>query len=106
MDGNDFDTVDLMQVFTAALANGAAGNPSVEIDLNEFLHHLEEVDATEEEKLQLLGTIANYMIPFVEMGFGIHPVQQACGQVVEEFGDAAKAESDVLDSKLSERIIE
>lgn len=106
MDGNDFETHDLMQVFTAALANGAAGKPSVEIDLHEFLHHLEEVEGTEEEKLQLLRMIANAMIPFVEMGFGVHPVQQACGQVAEEFGDAAKEDSEVLDSKHSERIIE
>ena len=106
MDGNDINKIDLMQVFTGALANGAAGKPSIEIDLYELLHHLDEFDASVEDKLQLLEIIANMMGPFVEMGFEIHPVQQACGQVAEEFGDAAKEDSEVLDSKHSERIIE
>lgn len=94
---------DLLRVFTAAVANSASGKPSLKIDLREFLHHLEEMDGTEEEKLQLLGIIADVMVPFVEMGFGIHPIQQSCGQDFESAAEPAQADSGMLESKPEER---
>ena len=106
MDGSDFENYDLMQVFTAAVANHAAGRPSIEVDAAEFLHLLEEIDAPLEEKLELINILIAIMSEFVDMGFGIHPVQQACGQLPETERERSEADSELLSSEFNERKLE
>lgn len=103
MDGSNINSGDLLRAFTSAMANGAASKPSAEFDVAEFLHLLDAIDAAESEKLELLSIIANIMEAFVDMGFGIHPVQQACGQVAEGEGDRCEQDSEMLKSEFSER---
>ncbi len=38
------------------------------------------------------------MVAFVDLGFGVHPVQQACGQVEKSLDPRAQADSDGLNS--------
>jgi hypothetical protein len=106
MDGKPIENKALVSVFTEAVANAAAGKPSIEIDVVEFLHFLDGLDAPEAEKIRLLEVLVETMIPFVDMGFGLHPVQQACGQVAQEQGEPAQADSEVLDSMHSGKEIE
>lgn len=56
-------------------------NPlTIQFDAYEFLHHLEECDLTEEQKIEYLQTVWSIVLQFVDLGFGLHPIQQACGQ--------------------------
>lgn len=55
--------------------------PSLEVDFEKYAHFLEDSDLTEDQKRELLQAIWTIIIGFVDLGFGVHPVQQACGQV-------------------------
>lgn len=46
-------------------------------DPNEYLHHLDGLDMTEEKKLEYVELIWNIMSEFVAYGWGVHPIQQA-----------------------------
>lgn len=39
---------------------------------------LEESDLPDEEKQEFLRTLWNIIVAFVDLGFGVHPSQQAC----------------------------
>lgn len=49
-------------------------------DYEEYAPYLEDSDLTEEQKREFLETLWSIMVSFVDLGFGIHPVQQASGQ--------------------------
>lgn len=55
----------------------------VEFDLEKYRHYLEDEDLSEKQKLELLHALWMIMTSFVDLGFSIHPVQQACGQIEE-----------------------
>jgi hypothetical protein len=54
------------------------------MDWEEFGHHLEDSDLTDDQKRELIEAVWNIMAAFVDLGLGIHPIQQAapddCGQ--------------------------
>ena len=53
---------------------------AVEIDYEKYERYLEDSDLSEEEKRQLIEALWSILVGFVDLGFGIHPVQEACGQ--------------------------
>ena len=58
--------------------------PHVGYDYREFVHHLDGMNLTEAEQIELLNTLWTLMCDFVALGFEIHPVQhaeKACGKV-------------------------
>ena len=64
-------------------------NPSAEdsssckrltIDLKAYEPYLADSDLTEEQKQEFLKTLWSIVVSFVDLGFDIHPVQQAGGQ--------------------------
>ncbi|KPQ23000.1 MAG: hypothetical protein HLUCCO06_16635 [Halomonas sp. HL-93] len=98
MDGSNFTGDDLLKAFTAAVANDAAGKPSFELDLTVYLDLMDDDESTEAEKVQLLEIMATIIMQIVDLGFGIHPVQHACGQVMEIDARTAIQGAEVLDS--------
>lgn len=46
-------------------------------DPAEFAAHVAPLNLTDEQANELLGAIWSIMVAFVDLGFGIHPVQQA-----------------------------
>lgn len=58
----------VMGVFTKAVANSAAGKPSIDVDVEECLQMLEDLDAPISEKLELLSIIDAVAGMFVDMG--------------------------------------
>ncbi|QPH54677.1 hypothetical protein [Pontivivens ytuae] len=103
MDGGIKGEGDLARVFMAAVANSAAGKPSAEIDLQACLHLLDDMDAPDEQKLELLAIVANIVTAFVDMGFGLHPIQQSCGQIAERDAEHPKASESLVKSEFNER---
>lgn len=57
---------------------------------------LEESDLSEEQQRELIGSLWSIVVGFVDLGFGIHPVQQVCG---EDEDNLALAISDVISSQ-------
>jgi len=46
-------------------------------DVNKYLPMLENMDISEEEKIELIHWLWKTMESFVDRAFGVHPVQQA-----------------------------
>ena len=52
----------------------------VEFDYDKYAEFLKDADLSDAEKLELCKAVWNIMSEFVMLGFGVHPIQQACGQ--------------------------
>lgn len=53
---------------------------NIKVDVKRFESYLDDPDLTQAEREELLETIFAIVLGFVDLGFGIHPVQQACEQ--------------------------
>lgn len=51
------------------------------VDWALYERYLAEADLTDEEKRQFLEALWSIVVSFVDLGFGVHPAQQACGQL-------------------------
>ncbi|MEM6423022.1 MAG: hypothetical protein AAF698_10555, partial [Pseudomonadota bacterium] len=58
-------------------------NKRIEIDWDLCARMLDEGDLTEAEKRQMLEALWSIIVMLVDLGFGVHPVEQACGQPCE-----------------------
>ncbi|MGB7433196.1 MAG: hypothetical protein WA921_12090 [Ahrensia sp.] len=60
------------------------------IDYALYAHYLENSDLSDEQKQEFLTTLWNLIVGFVDLGFGVHPLQQAdphpCGQEIDLSG--------------------
>ena len=66
--------------------------PCVEIDYERYEEYLETSDLSDEQKRQFIAALWNVIVGFVDLGFGVHPVQQAqevCGQHSKKTGNQA-----------------
>jgi len=70
--------------------------PSLTIDYEKYAHFLEEADLTENQKREFLQTIHDIILSFIDLGFGVHPLQQACGQGGDNSSKAASSILSVL----------
>lgn len=62
--------------------------PSLSIDWDAYGKMLEESDLSEEEKKDVISTLWSLVCNFVDLGLGVHPVQQVEGRIVSlaEYG--------------------
>ncbi|NQY41449.1 MAG: hypothetical protein HRT80_15295 [Henriciella sp.] len=54
--------------------------PLIEFDPNDFVHHLEGLELSDDQADELIRALAEIMLAFVDLGFGIAPSQKSCGQ--------------------------
>jgi len=73
--------------------------PAVTFDVSLYAHFLDEMGLTDEQKAAMLETLLGILIGFVDLGFGIHPVQQECGRNGQESPDSAQGVRDAVYSK-------
>lgn len=77
------------RAFVRLVEKGAydmTARPVLTIDYEKYEHFFEESDLTEAEKRAFIETIWSVIVSFVDMGFGVHPVQQAqeaCGKLAK-----------------------
>ncbi|MEX5600426.1 hypothetical protein [Pseudophaeobacter sp. C1-32P7] len=78
-----------------ALENAVTGRsaPSLEIDVERYQAYLDDPSLSREQKVEILTAFWSVITTFVEMGFGVHPVQQACGKPRTELEHAGFSES-------------
>ena len=65
---------------TKLIAEITANPLSVHLDYELYEHYLAECDLTEDQKREFLETLWSIIVGFVDLGFGVHPVQQVCGE--------------------------
>ncbi len=78
-------------------SNEAPPRPSLTIDWDYYLAFLEGSDVSEEQKRELIETLWSIVVSFVDLGFGVHPLQQALPEECEQLPDM----SEILASDLS-----
>ena len=76
-----------------------AGIASLAIDYAAYEEYLANSDLSDEQKQEFLDCLWSIIVSFVDLGFGVHPLQQAdeaCGQ---ELDLTSLMASDVVNSK-------
>lgn len=54
-----------------------AGRPALTLNVDDYRHYVEDMDLSCEQEEELLQTLWTIIVQFVDLGFGIEPVQQA-----------------------------
>lgn len=71
---------------------------------NPYLRYFAGSDLSDDQKQILLEELWGIMVAFVDMGFGISPIQQAMDKSPEEKSSLASGFSDVVKSKNNRKI--
>ena len=59
---------------------------SIEVDYQKYERFLEAADLSEEHKREFIAALWSIIVAFVDLGFGVHPAQQAektCGKLTD-----------------------
>lgn len=73
----------------------AAKRPVVTLDVSLFEEYLADSDLTDDQKHEFLTVLWSIIVGFVDLGFGIHPVQQALASASSEAASEKSAVDDV-----------
>lgn len=71
---------DLQQTFSHHSEDGGNAKPedlhfrALQIDLSKFLHHLDQSDWSEAQKLEYLAVIEGFIVDWIDLGLQIDPV--------------------------------
>lgn len=77
--------------------------PSLSIDWDLYGSMLEDSDLSDEQQRELIESLWSIVLTFVDLGFGVHALQQVCG---EDQDDLAKALTDMISSPHTDQILE
>jgi hypothetical protein len=61
-------------------AFSASARPTLTIDVARYQEYLDGSDLTPEQKEEFLRAVWSIVVTFVELGYGVHPLQEACGK--------------------------
>lgn len=64
--------------------------PALTIDWELYGKYLEDSDLSDAEKRAFLETLLAIVVSAVDLGFGVHPVQQAAGNICEQQAEIGK----------------
>ncbi|MEL6648133.1 MAG: hypothetical protein AAFQ05_10585 [Pseudomonadota bacterium] len=67
--------------------NTSGHGRTLQIDWERYGAMLDASDLSEAQKLEFIQALWSIMTTFVDLGFGLHPVQQVCGQADLGSGD-------------------
>jgi len=61
--------------------NHANGGSTLSIDWDLYGEYLADSDLSDDQKLEFIETLWNIVVAFVDLGFGVHPIQQVSEQL-------------------------
>ena len=64
-------------------AFSTSSRPALTIDVARYQEYLDGSDLTPEQKEEFLQAVWSIVVTFVELGYGVHPLQEACGKEYE-----------------------
>ncbi|MEE9453112.1 MAG: hypothetical protein V3V13_01850 [Paracoccaceae bacterium] len=96
MDGTD--SRDLLQSFNKAAAK-AAQNRIIHVDVEKYQHLLDDSGMNNAQKREVLEALWSMIVAFVDLGFGVHPMQEICGQELENGTQPAQSPDGLIDSE-------
>ena len=83
--------------------NPETAPPTLTIDWDAYLPFFEDEDISEEEKHELIEALWSIVVSLVDLGFGIHPIQQACGKTDDPLRDVPPDLLSLIISEQSEQ---
>lgn len=79
--------------------------PSLTIDWDLYGSYLADSDMSDEQKREFIQTLWNIVVSFVDLGFGVHPIQQARRESSGQEDDLTSLiEQSVVSSKNNSKI--
>jgi hypothetical protein len=96
---DDFDITDEQKAGQDS-RDGAtrAVRPVITFEYERYAPMLDDPALSEDQKRAFLQALWNIIVAFVDLGFEVHPVQLACGQVRESEPKAAERDGDLVQS--------
>lgn len=95
-DRNSGFTDDHGSVTTPRLAGSfeAKARPVVTVDIKKYEALLDDPSLSEVQREEFLRALWSIVVSFVELGFGVHPLQEVCGQ---DSGNCCERPKEVFD---------
>ena len=82
----------------AAQIEALPAAPALEFDWRAYDDFLDRSELSEDQRRELLETLWSIVVSFVDLGFGLHPIQRAVADIVEAGGFCAAEEPSLLHS--------
>lgn len=76
------------------LAETVGTSRTIPFDVSRYLHFIDDHSLSEDQKRQMAEALWVIVMGFVDLGFGIHPAQQACGKLEEPLASGPGRDSD------------
>lgn len=87
--------------------------PALTLDVSLYEKYLEDTNLTDEQKKEFLETLWSLVVSFVDLGFDIHPIQQACGEKAnggefpaQDIADLIKSENQLPKKSFSNAVLD
>lgn len=77
--------------------------PTMRVDVERYQKYLDDSDMSAAEKEEFLQTLWQIMMSFVELGYGVHPLQEVCGKDAGTVSGRAKDAMDAVSSHKDEQ---
>lgn len=77
----------------------ASARPVLTVDIKRYEALLDDPNLSEAQKEEFLGALWSIVVTFVELGFGVHPLQEVCGQDSDDSFPWAKEAFDQVNSE-------
>jgi len=58
----------------------ASSRPIITVDVEKYQSLIDDPTLTQAQKEEFLQALWSIILSFVELGFGVHPLQEVCGQ--------------------------
>ena len=82
-----------------ALTNTTSPSPPIlTVDVEKYQAYLDGADMTEAQKAEFLEAMWSIIVSFVDLGFGVHPLQEVCGENADCDSKSAKNDFDMIGS--------
>lgn len=75
-----------------------AAKPIITVDVQKYQAYLDDPELSDAQKEEFLQALWSIVVAFVELGFGVHPLQEVCGQNDDEVFTGAKEAFDQVES--------
>lgn len=72
----------------------SSAKPTMTVDVERYQAYLDGSNLSEAEKEEFLQALWKIIVSFVDLGFGVHPLQEVCGKETGKVSGAAKVNSD------------
>ena len=74
-----------------------SSKPTLKVDVERYQSYLDGTNMTDAEKEEFLQTLWQIIVGFVELGYGVHPLQEVCGKDAGTISDRAIESKDAVD---------